>query len=59
MLNVGRGHKNLAVEVAELPLGPIFGAIDADDAKVFGPDLLNRRLDDAGRPPQHGLHEAN
>jgi len=37
--------ENFTVEVGEHPLGSGFGTIDGDDAKVFGSDLLDSRLD--------------
>ena len=43
----GGRDEQLAVEVGELPFGAELGAIDADDAKVFGSDLLDARVDDA------------
>ncbi len=36
---------DLAVEVAQHPFGSAFGAVDRDDAEVFGADGLNPLLD--------------
>jgi len=37
----------VAVEVGEQPLGACLGAIDGDDAEVFGSDLLDARVEGA------------
>ena len=41
--------EDIAVEVAEHPLGAGLGTIDADDAEVLGSDLLDAGVNDAGR----------
>ena len=40
-----RFDQNIAEEVGEHPLGPGLGAVDADDAEVLGPDLLDTGMD--------------
>jgi hypothetical protein len=45
MLHGRRFHENLAVKVAEQPLGPAFGAVHGDHAKVLGPDRPHALLD--------------
>src|ERR1700741_3194014 len=47
--DLGGRHEDLAIEVGQHPFGPRLGAIDADDAEVFGPDLLHARMNDAAR----------
>jgi hypothetical protein len=39
--------ENAAVEVGEEELGAGLGAVEADDAEVFGTDLLDARMKDA------------
>ena len=46
MFDVGRFDEYLAVEDAEHPLRPSLGAIDGDDAKVRGADLLDALLNE-------------
>src|SRR6266850_5177799 len=41
------GHQDVAVEIGEHPLGAGLGAIDRDDAEVFGTDLLDARMKSA------------
>jgi hypothetical protein len=45
----GRREKDVAIEVAEHPLGASLGTIDTDDAKVFRADLLDARMEGAAR----------
>ena len=49
MLDDGRRDDDVAVEIAEHPLGTGLGTINADDAEVFGPYLLDARMNDAAR----------
>src|SRR5205085_1531773 len=49
MLDDRGRYADVAVEVAEHPLGAGLGTIDADDAEVLGSDLLDARVNDAGR----------
>jgi hypothetical protein len=46
VLDDGRGDKDVAVKIAEHPLGTCFGTINADDAEVLRPYLLDARVDD-------------
>jgi hypothetical protein len=43
----GRWDENVAVEISELPLEACLGAINGDDAEVFGPGGLDTGVDDA------------
>ena len=45
----GGRDEDAAVEVGEQELGACLGAVDADDAEVFGTDLLDARMKDAAR----------
>ena len=45
MFNDGWFDDDLAVEVAQHPFGPSFGAVHRDDAEVFRSDLANQVLD--------------
>ena len=47
--NVGGRNEDTAVEVSEEELGTDLGAVEADDAEVFGPDLLDARMQYATR----------
>jgi hypothetical protein len=40
--------EDVAEEVGEHPFGAGLGTIDGDDAKVFGSDLLDARVEGAG-----------
>ena len=57
MLDDGGRNQHPAIEVAQHPLGPILGTVDADDAKPLGSGLLDTGLNYARGLPQHGLHE--
>ena len=46
-----------SVEIGEHPLGTRLGAVNTDDAKVFGSDILNARLNDARGLSKDGLSE--
>jgi hypothetical protein len=47
--HLGRRDEYFAVEIGEHPLGPRFGAIDADDAEMFRTHLLHAGMNDAAR----------
>ena len=49
MLDLGRRHEHTAVEIGERPFGPGLGTIDANDAEMLRPDLLDPRMNDAAR----------
>src|SRR5205085_9241393 len=44
--DLGRRDEDLAVEIGEHPFGACLGTVDADDAKMFGADLLDAWMDD-------------
>ena len=43
----GGRDEDAAVEVGEQQLGACLGAVEADDAEVFGSDLLDARVEHA------------
>ena len=43
----GGRDEDVAIEVGEQELGACLGAVEADDAEVFGPDLLDARVEGA------------
>jgi len=49
----GRRYEDLAIEVAEHPLGAGLGGIDADDAEMFGADPLDSGVEGASRLLEH------
>ena len=49
MLDDGGRKQNIAIEVAQHPLGAGLGTIDADNAKMLRSDLLDARVNDAAR----------
>jgi hypothetical protein len=58
---VGDGRRrdaDAAVEVGEEELGARLGAVDADDAEVFGPDLLDAWMQHAARLAEDGRRSA-
>jgi hypothetical protein len=49
MLDVGRSNERTAIEIGEEELGARFVAVEASNAKVFGTDLLDARMEFAAR----------
>ena len=49
MGDVGRRDKDASIEVGEEELGAHLGTVEADDAEVLGTDLLDARVQHAGR----------
>jgi hypothetical protein len=49
MLDDGGWNQDIAIEVAQHPLGAGLGTIDADNAKMLRSDLLDARVNDAAR----------
>jgi hypothetical protein len=47
MGDLGGRHEDIAEEIAKHPLGARLGTIDADNAEMFRPDLLDARVDEA------------
>ena len=45
VLNDGRRHENLGIEIREHPLRACLGAVDSDDPEAFRSDLLDAVVD--------------
>lgn len=55
VLNRGGRNEDATIKITQHPLEAILGAVDADDSKVLGSDLLNSGLDDASGLTQNRL----
>src|ERR1700682_5288266 len=49
VLDDGWRDDDVAVEISKPPLGTRLGTVNTDDAEVFGPYLLDARVDDPAR----------